>query len=123
VGKLRVLIVDDEDDMRVLMSSLIEIANQGLTVVGTASSGDEALRRWRQDKPEVVLLDQRMPGLSGLDTAELILRENPTQAVILFTAYLDQDIRQAAENLGVRACVKKDDAQKVIGRLRECAAA
>jgi len=43
--------------------------------------------------PDVVLLDQRMPGLSGLETAEVILREKPNQAVILFTAFLDPAVR------------------------------
>ena len=41
----------------------------------------------------MVLLDQRMPGLSGLETAEVILREKPNQAVILFTAFLDPAVR------------------------------
>jgi len=123
VSKLRVLIVDDKDDMRALMDSLITMANEGLSVVGTAADGDEALRRWREDDPDVVLLDQRMPGMSGLETAEIILRERPNQAVILFTAFLDADVRQEAEATGVRACVKKDNARKVILRLRECAAA
>ena len=123
MGELRVLIVDDEDDMRALVRNLIEIADNGLAVTGEAADGDEALRRWREERPDVVLLDQRMPGLSGLETAEVILRESPNQAVILFTAFLEPDIRQRAENLGVKACVKKDDARKVILRLRECAAA
>ena len=123
MGELRVLIVDDEDDMRALVRNLIEIADNGLAVTGEAADGDEALRRWREDRPDVVLLDQRMPGRSGLETAEVILRESPNQAVILFTAFLEHDIRQRAENLGVKACVKKDDARKVILRLRECAAA
>jgi DNA-binding NarL/FixJ family response regulator len=123
VTKLRVLIVDDEDDMRVLLRELIRIANDGLCVAGEATDGDDALRRWREHRPDVVLMDQRMPGLSGLETAERILREHPGQAVVLFTAYLDADVRRTADALGVRACVRKDQARKVIARLRECAAA
>ncbi|MBV9039409.1 MAG: response regulator transcription factor [Acidimicrobiia bacterium] len=123
MGKLRVLIVDDEDDMRALMDSLITMADHGLSVAGTAADGDEALRQWREEKPDVVLLDQKMPGLTGLETAEIILRERPNQVVILFTAFLDPDVRQRAEAIGVRACVNKDDARKVVLRLRECAAA
>ena len=123
MSKLRVLIVDDEDDMRTLLREMITIANDGLSVAGEAVDGDEALRRWREDRPDVVLLDQRMPGLSGLETAERMLSESPNQAVVLFTAYLDPDIKQAAENVGIRACVSKDEARKVIARLRECAAA
>ena len=122
MSALGVLIVDDEEDMRVLVRSLIEIANHGLSVAGEAANGDEALRRWRDQQPEVVLLDQRMPGLSGLETAELMLREKPHQTVILFTAFLDPEVKTAAEDIGVKACVAKTDVQKVITRLRECAA-
>jgi len=122
LASLGVLIVDDEEDMRVLVRNLIEIANHGLSVTGEAADGDEALRRWRDGKPDVVLLDQRMPGLSGLETAELMLREKPQQTVILFTAYLDPDVKSAAEHIGVKACVAKTDVQTVISRLRECAA-
>ncbi len=123
MSKLRVLIVDDEDDMRALLREMIQIANEGLSVAGEAVDGDEALRRWREDRPDVVLLDQRMPGMSGLETAERMLQESPNQAVVLFTAYLDPEIQRAAETVGVRACVSKVDARKVIARLRECAAA
>jgi CheY-like chemotaxis protein len=122
VGKLRVLIVDDEDDMRALLREMIQLANEGLSVAGEAVDGDEALRRWREERPDVVLLDQRMPGLSGLETAERMLLESPNQVVVLFTAYLDAQVERAAQAIGVRACVKKDDARKVILRLRECAA-
>ena len=116
------MIVDDEEDMRALLRSLIEVANEGLKVADEAADGDEALRRWREHRPEVVLLDQRMPGLSGLETAELMLREDPTQMVILFSAYLDEDIKLAAAGLGIRRCVSKGDAQRLVSRLRECAA-
>jgi YesN/AraC family two-component response regulator len=122
VGQIRVLIVDDEDDMRALLSNMIDIANEGLSVAGEAHDGDEALRLWREDRPDVVLLDQRMPGLTGLETAERILQESPNQAIVLFTAFLDRELEQQATTIGVKACVKKDEARKVVLRLRECAA-
>jgi YesN/AraC family two-component response regulator len=123
MATLRVLIVDDEDDMRALLRNLIELANEGLAVAGEAADGDEALALWRREQPEIVLLDQRMPGLSGLETAERMLREDPATKVILFTAYLDEAITAAANRLGVRRCVSKGDAKRLVERLRECAAA
>jgi DNA-binding NarL/FixJ family response regulator len=123
MGRLGVLIVVDEDDMRALLRNLIEIANDGLSVAGEAADGEEAVRQWREQRPEVVLLDQRMPGLSGLDTAEIILREDPAQAVILFTAYLDDALESTAERVGVKRCVSKEDARHLVNRLRDCAAA
>ena len=120
---VRVLIVDDEEDMRVLMRNLITLANEGLSVAGEAASGDEALGRWREVRPEVVLLDQRMPGLTGLETAKAILREDPTQTIVLFTAFMDPEVKTAADEVGVRACVSKRDVRIVVDRLRDCAAA
>ena len=122
MGQLRILIVDDEDDMRALLRNLIEVADDRLVVAGEAQDGEEALEQWRAARPEIVLIDQRMPGLTGLETAERILSEDPAQIVILFTAYLDAAIRAAAERLGVRRCVSKTDARWLVERLRECAA-
>ena len=104
----RALIVDDDDDMRFLVRTIIEAANEGLAVAGEARDGEEAVERWRSVRPDVVVLDYRMPGRTGLDVAAEILAEQPDQSIILFSAYLDDDTRQRADDLGVRACLSKD---------------
>ena len=104
----RALIVDDDDDMRFLVRTIIEAANEGLAVAGEARDGDEAMERWRSVRPDVVVLDYRMPGRTGLDVAAEILAEQPDQSIILFSAYLDDDTRQRADDIGVRACLSKD---------------
>jgi DNA-binding NarL/FixJ family response regulator len=109
VSKLRVLIVDDEDDMRALARATIEMANHGLAVAAEAIDAEEAMDRWRDKRPEVVVLDQRMPGVTGLDIARQILAEDPAQVIVLYTAYLDERLRQAAKRVGIRACLHKDD--------------
>src|SRR5436309_942921 len=98
----RVLIVDDEPDMLALLRTIIDLTNEGLSVAAEAADGDEALRRWREERPEVVVLDQQMPGLSGIETAERMLMEDPTQVIVLYTAYPDAALTAAAERLGVR---------------------
>src|SRR5437899_198878 len=77
-----VLVVDDEDDVRELIRVLLLRA--GLSVVG-ARSGLEALRRLREEKPDLVVLDVTMPGLNGWQTLERIrdLAETP---VLMLTA-------------------------------------
>lgn len=104
----RALIVDDDDDMRFLVRTIIEAANEGLAVAGEARDGDEAVERWRSVRPDVVVLDYRMPGRTGLDVAAEMLAEQPEQSIILFSAYLDEDTRQRADDIGVRACLSKD---------------
>jgi two-component system chemotaxis response regulator CheY len=108
-----VLIVDDEEDMRALLRSTIEIANEGLRVAGEAVDGEDAVAQWREKRPEIVVLDQRMPGATGLEVAQQILSEHPDQTIILFSAYLDQEIVDAAARLGIRACMSKREISRV----------
>ena len=108
-----VLIVDDEEDMRALLRSTIEIANEGLRVAGEAVDGEDAFVRWQETRPEIVVLDQRMPGATGLEVAQRILAEHPEQSIILFSAYLDQEIVDAATALGIKACMSKREISRV----------
>lgn len=104
----RALIVDDDEDMRFLLRVLIESANEGLAVAAEARNGDEALDQWREHRPDVVVLDNRMPGRTGLEVAAEILGEAPEQSIILFSAFLDDETLARADELGVRACLSKD---------------
>ena len=108
-----VLIVDDEEDMRALLRSTIEIANEGLRVAGEAIDGEDAVVQWRETRPQIVVLDQRMPGATGLEVAQRILAEHPEQTIILFSAYLDQEILDAAAELGIKACMSKREISRV----------
>jgi two-component system, chemotaxis family, chemotaxis protein CheY len=104
----RALIVDDSEDMRFLLRVLIEAANQGLEVAGEASNGAEAIDQWRAHRPDVIVLDQRMPGATGLEVAACILSEQPDQSIILFSAHLDDATVAEAGQVGIRACLSKD---------------
>lgn len=108
-----ILIVDDELDMRMLVRFVFELANNGVRVVGEASDGDEALTVWRAlegpDSPDVVILDNRMPRLSGVEAAEKILAERPDQLVVLYSAFLDDDVHDHAERIGIHAVVPKSE--------------
>jgi YesN/AraC family two-component response regulator len=110
---MRVLIVDDEEDMRALVRATIEVANEGLSVAAEAADGETAVSIVREQRPEVVVLDQRMPGVTGLETARRILDEHPEQAIVLFSAYLDGDVVRAAQRMGVRMCLGKDDIRQL----------
>jgi two-component system chemotaxis response regulator CheY len=108
-----VLVVDDEADMRVLVSEIINLANNGLSVVGEAATGQEAVDRWRETSPDVIILDNRMPDMTGLETAELMLAERPDQDIIMFSAYLDTATIDRASELGIRLCMPKTDVARI----------
>ena len=103
-----VLVVDDEEDIRVLLRLAVKVANEGLTVVGEASDGEGALALYDKTRPRVVVLDHQMPGPTGLETAERILARNPEQTIVLFSSYLDEALIEAADRLGVRTFAKGD---------------
>jgi CheY-like chemotaxis protein len=114
-------------DMRMLVRVVIEMANHGLSIVGEASDGDEALRVWRDldgpPIPDVVILDNRMPGLTGIEVAQQILAERPGQLIVLYSAFLDDEVRAQADEVGIATCVSKEDLDRLPGVIQELTAA
>src|SRR4051812_25444676 len=115
----KTLIVDDEDDMRLLLQLKIDEANRGLRVVGQASSGEHALVLRPDLDIDVIVLDQKMPGMTGIETAEALLANEPDLPIVLYSAYLDDDTAEAATRIGVRRCVRKGDVTSLITALRD----
>lgn len=119
-----VLVVDDEPDMRDLARLVLEM--DGL-VVHEAADGSEALDRYFElnppPTPSAVVLDNRMPGMNGLEVAERMLSHNPDQVILLFSAHLDRAAEAAARDVGVRMCVSKVDARHLPRLIRELLAA
>jgi CheY-like chemotaxis protein len=115
-----VLVADDEPDIRELAKVLLEM--DGFDVVAEAVDGEQALERYvaldPPPNPSVVLLDNRMPRMGGLETAERILQQHPDQCVVLFSAHLDASVTTRARELGVAACVSKVDTAKLPRILR-----
>lgn len=107
------LIVDDESDVRAMVRLVVETANQGLAVSGEAADGLEALSAWRDQQPAIVVLDNKMPGMTGLEVARQILAEDPTQKIVLFSAYLDDATSTEALSLGVARCLNKTEIMKL----------
>jgi CheY-like chemotaxis protein len=115
----RTLIVDDEEDMRVLLRATIDRANRGLEVVGEAASGEEAIAVRPTLDLDVIVLDHRMPGLSGLETAVAFLSAEPDLPIVLYSAFIDDDVAEQARRVGVRKCVTKGDTAGLIRALRD----
>jgi CheY-like chemotaxis protein len=108
-----VLIVDDDVDIRVLVRAILEASALGVEVVGEAIDGIEALEVYgtldHPQVPDVVILDNRMPGRDGMDVAAEILGQEPGQHIVLFSAYVTPELEARAKELGVTACVGKND--------------
>ena len=92
--------------MRALISITLSIES-GIRVVGEAADGTEALARYRELRPDAVVLDMRMPGLSGLDVARELLGQDPQLTIVMCSAFMDEQDRAEAGGLGVAAHVDK----------------
>ena len=103
----KVLIVDDTDHVRNMLADMLEL--DGFEVVGQAQSGREAIDLRDEVRPDVVVMDYRMEDIDGLTAAREIRLTNPTQAIILYSAFLDDDLQEAARRAGIAACVSKFD--------------
>jgi DNA-binding NarL/FixJ family response regulator len=123
MGDIRVLIVDDEADIRLVMRVGLDLANDGLVVVGEAADGASALELADELDPTIVVLDQRMPGLSGLETAARLLERRPGQRMMLCSAFLDDDLRAEATAAGFQSCIRKDEIPQLPELLRAMARA
>jgi two-component system chemotaxis response regulator CheB len=80
--KVRALIVDDSAYMRVVLKDMLE-SDQGISVIGTAKDGLEAIDKVKELKPDVVLLDIQMPRMDGVATLQRIMKEAPTRVIML----------------------------------------
>lgn len=113
-----ILIVDDEEDVRLLLTFAIDKANDGLRVAAQAASGHEAVVLRREADIDAVVLDYRMPGLNGIETARAMLAEAPNLPIVLYSAFTDVQVADEAQRLGVRDCVAKGDVPALISSLR-----
>jgi response regulator NasT len=103
--ELRVLVVDDTEHVRTMLVDMLEL--DGFDVVGQAASGEEAITAAANTSPQVIVMDYKMPGMDGLSAARAIREANPSQAIIIYTAYLDAKLEDEARAVGVAMTVGK----------------
>jgi two-component system NarL family response regulator len=104
---MRILVAEDHLVARVGVTTIVNM-QPDMTVVAEASNGQQAVDLYRQHRPDVALLDIRMPGMSGVEAAAAIRAEFPGARMIALTTYGgDEDIRRAL-SAGVQAYLTKD---------------
>jgi two-component system NarL family response regulator len=95
--KIRVMIVDDHPVVRVGLRSMVE-AQPDMEVVGEAPDGPGAIATFERERPDVTLMDLRMPGMGGPETIAAIRKRAPTANIIVLTTYDgDEDVYRAIQ--------------------------
>ncbi len=103
---IRVLVVDDHDLVRTGISRMLADIS-GLQVIGQADSGEDAIRKARELKPDVVLMDVKMPGIGGLEATRKLLRSYPDLKVIAVTICEDDPFPTRLLQAGVAGYLTK----------------
>lgn len=105
---IRVLVADDQDLIRGGLAAILD-SQQDLEVVGTASDGAEAIRAVRELRPDITLMDIRMPGTDGLEaTRQLLADDPPATRVVVLTTFDEDDLVIQALRLGASGFLLKD---------------
>ncbi len=108
----RVLVVDDEEGMREALSDLL--SSSGFDIVGTASNGSEAVDLSAALRPDLVLMDLRMPEMDGIQATRHIKEHAPGIQVLILSAYEDPELRRAASAVGTYGYLVKGTSPSMI---------
>jgi len=105
----RILIADDHELMRRGLRGLIESHNDW-AVCGEAVEGNEAVRKTRELRPDLVIMDINMPNLTGIDAAQRIRKESPATKILFFSVYDSAHVVREILNVGGQGYVAKSRA-------------
>jgi DNA-binding NtrC family response regulator len=108
----KILVIDDEQGIRDLLDTLLR--RKGYDVV-LAESGRKGLELFRRERPDVVVLDLKMPGMDGLAVLQQVRSLNPTLPVIILTGAGTPETEQQVRAMGVTEYVEKEFSLHLLG--------
>lgn len=100
----QVVIVEDEGITQLQLKRILR--HQGMAIAGTASDGQDAVAIVQETRPDIVLMDIKMPGMDGLEAAEHILQQHPV-CVVMLTAFSDREYYEKADAIGTSGYIVK----------------
>lgn len=104
---MRILIVDDHEIVRIGLGSILD-RQPGWQVVGQAATAQEAIEKARELEPDLILMDVRLPGESGIEACREILAHRPATKVVMLTSYPDEEAVYSSIMAGAAGYVLKD---------------
>ena len=108
------MVVEDIEHVRKMLIDILGL--HGFDVAAAAADGPAALRAVDDIDPDVVVVDYKMEGMDGIEVTRRIRERRPDQHVVMYSAYLDDDVKREARGAGVAACVPKRDGVEQLAR-------
>jgi DNA-binding NarL/FixJ family response regulator len=118
---IEVVLVEDNDIFREALELMLSVMPD-VRVVAALPDGESALETCPEVRPDVVLVDYRLPGLDGVETTRALRAAVPEAAVVALTAAAEREEIQALRDAGAVACLTKDRGlDEIVGAIREAA--
>lgn len=100
-----ILVIDDSPFAAQQIREVVE--EHGYHVVGCARNGEEGIEQYKKLKPKFVILDIIMPGIDGLETAEILLKENENVKILMLSSLCDAETIEEVKSIGVKYLIPK----------------
>jgi len=114
---MKIIVVDDDRLVAVSLKTIIE-AEEGMEVLAVAGSGEEAVKLYRELRPDILLTDIRMEGMTGLAAGEAILSEFPDAKILYLTTFNDDEYIIKALSMGAKGYIIKQDFDSIVPSLK-----
>ncbi|MBQ8951639.1 MAG: response regulator transcription factor [Eubacterium sp.] len=114
---MKIIVVDDDRLVAVSLKTIIE-AEKGMEVLAVAGSGEEAVSLYRELRPDILLTDIRMEGMTGLAAGEAILSEFPDAKILYLTTFNDDEYIIKALSIGAKGYIIKQDFDSIVPALK-----
>lgn len=108
------LIIVDDDNLVCQALNLIVNASDNINVIATGNNGHDAVNLYRTHKPDVILMDIRMGGFTGLDAAEEILKSDKNAKILFLTTFADEEYIARALRLGAKGYLLKQNFDSIV---------
>lgn len=100
-----IMVVDDSPFASKQIKDIVE--DNGYEVIGYAKDGKEAIEFYKELKPDIVILDIIMPGLNGLETAEILKKQDPAVKILMLSSLCDAGTMEEVKSIGVKHLIPK----------------
>lgn len=114
---MKIVIVDDDRFITASLKTILQ-TDRDIEVAAVGSSGEEAIELYENIRPDILLTDIRMSGLSGLDAAERIMQKHPEARVIFLTTFSDAEYIVKALRMGAKGYLIKQEAEAIAPALK-----
>ena len=114
---MKIIIIDDDPFVCASLKTILQ-ADPEISVTATGTSGEEAVKLYREDPPDIFLMDIQMKGITGLEAGEQILREEPQAKLLFLTTFSDDEYIRKALQLGAKGYLIKQDIEAIAPALK-----